>query len=648
LLINATDQPRFDPITGGAQLRVLHAGQGHDWPDTDILIHNGYAVVGSASYIGQFKKLSKQRIDYFSVLEIWQEADQHAEQGWVVEASMVLQDPAAIYFFVNQKDQALARRLEEGLRRAIADGSFEALFFECFGEVIQRARLAARTRFDLEHPLLSSETPLDQPQRWRPYQKMTQRSKPPVSGRTIARDLTLGLALTIALVVVSVGGINYATSVKQVDQELERRATDIIGKLADILASPLWNIEESEIQKIGQVYMDIDNVVVLRIVDEDGSVVFEQRTVEEADDIARRRAITYDGHPVGEVEVSLTRRSIHVIKQRILLTTFVLMFLVILAVVVAMRVLLHHYLDLPLIKLTEGIGHVASGSYHHRLARVKQGDVNEIIQAVNLMAEAIQSREEKLHRAKEDLEQRVHERTAELEAKNDELERFTYTVSHDLKSPLVTIKGFLGLLKKDTVEGKPERVEQDIRQIHDAADKMQRLIDELLELSRIGREVNPSKEIALTELAKEVVQLLSGRITERGVSVTVAPEMPTIFGDRVQLWQVFQNLIDNAVKFMGEQPEPRIEIGGRQEDQQVVCYVRDNGAGIAPRFHDTVFGLFKRLDTKSDGTGIGLATVKRIVEVHDGRIWVESAGAGQGSTFYFSLPSSPTKKQAVA
>ncbi len=142
------------------------------------------------------------------------------------------------------------------------------------------------------------------------------RSKPPVSGRTIARDLTVGLALTIALVVVSVGGINYVTSVQQVDQELERRATDIIGKLADILASPLWNIEESEIQKIGQVYMDIDNVVVLRIVDEDSSVVFEQRTVEQADDIARRRAIIYDGHPVGEVEVVLTRRSIHVIKQR--------------------------------------------------------------------------------------------------------------------------------------------------------------------------------------------------------------------------------------------------------------------------------------------------------------------------------------------
>ena len=241
-------------------------------------------------------------------------------------------------------------------------------------------------------------------------------------------------------------------------------------------------------------------------------------------------------------------------------------------------------------------------------------------------------------RKRAELEQRVSDRTAELEEKNAELEQFTYTVSHDLKAPLLTIKGFLGVLEKDAVDGDPERIQHDIGQIQSAADKMQRLIDELLELSRIGREDHASEEISLTELAHDVVQLLAGRIAERGVTVTVAPDLPTVVGDRLRLWQVLQNLIDNAVKFMGEQPEPRIEIGARQDDQQVVCYVRDNGAGIEPRFHDTVFGLFKRLDAKSDGTGIGLAVVKRIVEVHGGRIWVESAGKGQGSTFYISLP----------
>ncbi len=205
----------------------------------------------------------------------------------------------------------------------------------------------------------------------------------------------------------------------------------------------------------------------------------------------------------------------------------------------------------------------------------------------------------------------------------------------------MTIKGFLGLLEKDTVEGNPEQIQRDIRHIQNAADNMQRLIDELLELSRIGLEALPLESVSLTELAHEVVELLAGRITERGVKVTVAPDLPTVFGDRVRLWQVLQNLIDNAVKFMGDQPEPRIEIGGRQQDQQVVCYVRDNGAGIEPRFQDKVFGLFKRLDTNSEGTGIGLAAVKRIVEAHGGRVWVESAGRGRGSTFYFTLPIGP-------
>ena len=146
----------------------------------------------------------------------------------------------------------------------------------------------------------------------------------------------------------------------------------------------------------------------------------------------------------------------------------------------------------------------------------------------------------------------------------------------------------------------------------------------------------PSEEVSLASgerVSRYLMEKLSGR---KGRMVSMEQR-----GDRVRLWQVLQNLIDNAVKFMGDQPEPRIEIGGRQKDQQVVCYVRDNGAGIEPRFQDKVFGLFKRLDTESEGTGLGLAAVKRIVEAHGGRLWVESAGRGCGSTFYFTLPLGP-------
>jgi len=171
LLVNRADQARFAAITESGHLKALAAGQGHDWPDTGILKHNGYAVSGSSSYAALFKMLAKQRIDYFprSILEIWEEAQRHAGDGLAVESALVLQYPTALYFFVNKKNTALARRLEEGLRRALADGSFDQLFFDQFGDVIRRARLGERTRFDLENPSLPAQTPLDQSALWYTY-----------------------------------------------------------------------------------------------------------------------------------------------------------------------------------------------------------------------------------------------------------------------------------------------------------------------------------------------------------------------------------------------------------------------------------------------------------------------------------------------
>ena len=227
---------------------------------------------------------------------------------------------------------------------------------------------------------------------------------------------------------------------------------------------------------------------------------------------------------------------------------------------------------------------------------------------------------------------------AELEDKNNELERFTYTVSHDLKSPLVTIKGFLGALRQDAAQGNTERLEADIEYISKTADKMGRLLDELLQLSRIGRMMNPPEKIPLTDLARQAADLVAGRITAGGVELMIEPGMPVVYGDRLRLLEVYQNLIENAVKFMGTQQASRVEIGARLDDRAALCWVRDNGMGIAPVYHERVFGLFNRLDAKTEGTGIGLALVKRIVDVHGGRIWVESEGQEQGSTFLFTLP----------
>ncbi len=227
---------------------------------------------------------------------------------------------------------------------------------------------------------------------------------------------------------------------------------------------------------------------------------------------------------------------------------------------------------------------------------------------------------------------------AELEARSAEMERFTYTVSHDLKSPIITIQGFLGMLEKDSAAGDADRVQADVQKIRSAAARMGRTVEELLELARIGRIVNEPREVPVGELAREATELVAGQIRERGVKVDIDSDLPVVFGDRTRLLQVFQNLIDNAVKFMGEQRRPRIEISARQDETEAVYYVRDNGVGIDPRFHDQVFGLFDRLQADRTGSGIGLALVKRIIEVHGGRIWVESEGDGKGCAMCFTLP----------
>ena len=142
----------------------------------------------------------------------------------------------------------------------------------------------------------------------------------------------------------------------------------------------------------------------------------------------------------------------------------------------------------------------------------------------------------------------------ELEARNEEMERFAYTVSHDLKSPLVTIRGYLGMLEKDMAAGQTERVEGDLRRIYAAAGRMGQLLDEVLELSRVGIQTNSHEFVSMSALAREAADNVAGAISQRGVALTIEPRMPPVRGDRPRLLEVLQNLIENAVKFMGDQP----------------------------------------------------------------------------------------------
>jgi signal transduction histidine kinase len=273
-----------------------------------------------------------------------------------------------------------------------------------------------------------------------------------------------------------------------------------------------------------------------------------------------------------------------------------------------------------------------------------QGDLEELVKI----------RTKRLTEVNEELKAEISERKraqrererliVELESKNAELERFTYTVSHDLSSPLITIKTFVGFVEEAFREGSTEDVASDLERIRRAAEKMGQLLEDLLELSRIGRLVNPPSRLSMTQVAGEALELLAGAIAQRGADVEVDPDMPVVHGDRARLLEVLQNLTENALKFTRDQPHPKIEIGAAEVDGGPAFYVRDNGQGIDPAYQERIFRLFDKLDQTSEGTGIGLAIVKRIIEVHGGRIWVESQGSGHGSTFWFTLPGShPTE-----
>ena len=269
-------------------------------------------------------------------------------------------------------------------------------------------------------------------------------------------------------------------------------------------------------------------------------------------------------------------------------------------------------------------------------------DARGMIIGVSKVAHAISERkaaEEKIRLLNAELEQRVIERTAQLQAANQELEAFSYSVSHDLRAPLRHVVGFVELLQKDVAATLPERSLRHLTTIAKSAQRMGTLIDALLSFSRVGRSEMVKKEVDLDQLVAETVSNFEEETKARGIVWNIH-ELPTVWADGPLLRQVLVNLISNAVKFTGARPVAIIEIGTAPGDPgETVIFVRDNGAGFDPQYSTKLFRVFQRLhsQTEFEGTGIGLANVQRIVQRHGG--WVRADGAvDSGADFYFSLP----------
>jgi signal transduction histidine kinase len=284
--------------------------------------------------------------------------------------------------------------------------------------------------------------------------------------------------------------------------------------------------------------------------------------------------------------------------------------------------------------------------YSLRATRRTDDELGELVDAFNGMLDQIQRRDSQLQQAKDVLEERVHERTRELQQRNEELDQsnkelddFAYIASHDLKEPLRGIHNFSSFLLEDYGTKLDDEGRSKLETLMRLTRRMETLIDSLLQYSRLGRVDLATDRVDLNEIVAGTLDSLAISLQEEHVEVRVPRPLPPVRADRVRVGEIFYNLIVNAMKY-NDKAERWIEVGWQENpDGPPVFYVRDNGIGIPEKHHDAVFRIFKRLhgrDKYGGGTGAGLTIVKKIVERHHGRIWVESS-AGEGTTFYFTL-----------
>ena len=294
----------------------------------------------------------------------------------------------------------------------------------------------------------------------------------------------------------------------------------------------------------------------------------------------------------------------------------------------------HVYMVVPMIAGGELIGAVSFGGAADDFPPEQLNIAREV--ATQLAIAISQARlHERVRRHAEELERRVAERTAELEAVNRELESFSYSVSHDLRAPLRAIDGFARMLEEDYGARLDEEGRRLLGVVRSSSRRMGQLIDDLLDFSRLGRQAMAPRVVDMAALVREVAAML----THGGNTSVEVAALPAAQADAALLRQVWANLIGNAIKYSGKRGEPCVAVGGSAEAGENVYWVRDNGVGFDMRYADKLFGVFQRLHGADEfpGTGVGLAIVQRVVARHGGRVWAESR-PGEGACFYFSLP----------
>ncbi|MFN7971418.1 MAG: HAMP domain-containing sensor histidine kinase [Acidobacteriota bacterium] len=334
---------------------------------------------------------------------------------------------------------------------------------------------------------------------------------------------------------------------------------------------------------------------------------------------------------IGAVRVGLSlatlRQELAGLKRRVIALTA----LIVVAALSVTAVLARGIIS-PVSRLAEGARRISEGDFSFRTPIRSSDEIGLLSRAFNDMAERVEG-------FQQGLERKVAERTDALLRKTRDMEEFVYTVSHDLKAPVVSTHGLVSLLAEEFGPSLPPDAKVYVDRIQANATHMERLILDLFEMSRIDRPGKTLETVATSALVSDVLLEHEGELRKAGIQVTVQPPMPEVWAIKDQLTQVFDNLVGNAIKFRKPGVTGHIEIGGSVEADRAVLFVGDDGIGIDPRHHEKIFGLFQRLHTEREypGTGLGLAIVKKVIERHGGGIEVTSA-VGTGARFTFWLP----------
>lgn len=311
--------------------------------------------------------------------------------------------------------------------------------------------------------------------------------------------------------------------------------------------------------------------------------------------------------------------------------------LVLLVAVVLAAILIARSVSRPIKELTKVSRVIAGGNLSARAGIETKDEIGELANSFNRMTDSLV--EAKAYAEKKRLE--VEEQKELLEKANQELDSFVYTVSHDLRAPLRGVASFAYFLEEDSGNKLDSQGKDHLNEIRKGISRMEKLIEDLLNLSRISRIKNPYEDVNMNVLLDSVIERIKVDIKEHRVNLHIQENIPSVYCDKIKVAEVFLNLITNAIKFSSKnnKENPKVEVGYSDENDYHKFYVRDNGIGIDPKYHNQVFGIFKRLhsDKEYSGTGVGLSIVKRVIDDHGGKIWIESE-LGKGAIFYLTIP----------